>query len=112
MDSCVSTAIARERHGASGIALLHAGYGQLTQGRERRAFEEIANFYGVRERLVVQLDHFRAIGGSALPYKSLSGPGNELGGPRPPGSAVPATYVPLRNAHFPSPATRCARPIG
>ncbi|HEX8765936.1 MAG TPA: 7-cyano-7-deazaguanine synthase, partial [Candidatus Acidoferrum sp.] len=53
MDSCVSTAIARERHGAGNLALLHAGYGQRTQSRERRAFEEIADFYGVRERLVV-----------------------------------------------------------
>jgi len=66
MDSCVSTAVARERHGAPNIALLHAGYGQRTQGRERRAFDDVANFYGVRDRLVVQLDHFRAIGGSAL----------------------------------------------
>src|SRR6266849_8209037 len=78
MDSCVSTAIARERHGPSGIALLHAGYGQLTQERERRAFDEIASFYGVRERLVVQLDHFRAIGGSALTDEKIAVPENEL----------------------------------
>jgi 7-cyano-7-deazaguanine synthase len=55
MDSCVSTAIARERHGAGNLALLHAGYGQRTQERERRAFEDIADFYGLRERLIVQL---------------------------------------------------------
>src|SRR5258708_23621859 len=78
MDSCVSAAIARERHGASNIALLHAGYGQLTQRRERRAFDDITNFYGVRERLVVQLDHFRAIGGSAPTRKSTSRPGKEI----------------------------------
>src|SRR5260370_20855779 len=112
MDSCVSTAIARERHGASGIALLHAGYGQLTQGRERRAFEEIANFYGVRERLVVQLDHFRTIGGSALTDKSISVPENELGAPSPQGSAIPVTYVPFRNAHFLSVAVSWAEAIG
>src|SRR5258708_19581328 len=100
MDSCVSTAIARERHGASGIALLHAGYGQLTQGRERRAFEEIANFYGVRERLVVPLDHFRAIGGSPTPYKSISPPQNQFGAPRPPRHRIPAPSFPLRNPHF------------
>src|SRR5260370_4015200 len=100
MDSCVSTAVARERHGASGIALLHAGYGQLTQGRERRAFEEIANFYGVRERLVVQLDHFRAIGGFAPTDKRISGPEKELGAPSPQGSAIPVTYVSFRNAPF------------
>ncbi len=78
MDSCVCTAVARERHGAANIALLHASYGQRTQERERRAFDEIANFYGVRERLAVQLDHFRAIGGSALTDKSISVPENEL----------------------------------
>src|SRR5437879_9914715 len=81
MDSCISTAMARQRHGASNIALLHASYAQRTQERERRAFDEIANFYGVRERLVVQLDHFRAIGGSALTDKSISVPENELGAP-------------------------------
>ena len=52
MDSCVCTAMARERHDAENVALLHAGYGQRTQRRERRAFEEIAEFYSVRERLV------------------------------------------------------------
>jgi len=71
MDSCVSTAIARERHGAENLGLLHAGYGQRTQARERRAFEDIADFYGVRDRLVVQLDHFRAIGGPPLPTRTL-----------------------------------------
>lgn len=100
MDSCVSTAIARERHGAGKIALLHAGYGQRTERRERRAFEEIADCYGVRERLVVQLDHFRAIGGSALTDEKMAVPENELGAPGPHGSAIPVTYVPFRNAHF------------
>ena len=113
MDSCVSTAIARERHGASNIALLHASYGQLTQERERRAFEEIANFYGVVERLVVRLDHFRVIGGSALTDKSISIPENELGAPVPHGSsAIPVTYVPFRNAHFLSVAVSWAEAIG
>lgn len=112
MDSCVSTAIARERHGDGNIALLHAGYGQRTQERERRAFEEIANFYGVRERLVVQLDHFRAIGGSALTDKSISVPENELGAPGPSGSGIPVTYVPFRNAHFLSMAVSWAEAIG
>jgi len=112
MDSCVSAAIARERHGASSVALLHASYGQRTQGRERRAFDEIADHYGVRERLVVQLDHFRAIGGSALTDKSISVPENELGATGPHGSAIPVTYVPFRNAHFLSVAVSWAEAIG
>jgi 7-cyano-7-deazaguanine synthase len=112
MDSCVSTAIARERHGAGNIALLHAGYGQRTQRRERRAFEEIADFYGVRERLVVQLDHFRAIGGSALTDEKIAVPENELGALGPQGSAIPVTYVPFRNAHLLSVAVSWAEAIG
>ncbi len=112
MDSCVSAAIARARHGAASIALLHAGYGQRTQDRERRAFEEIADFYQVRERLIVQLDHFRAIGGSALTDRNIAVPENELGAPGPQGSAIPVTYVPFRNAHFLSVAVSWAEAIG
>jgi 7-cyano-7-deazaguanine synthase len=112
MDSCVSTAIARERHGAANVALLHAGYGQRTQNRERHAFEDIADFYGVSERLIVQLDHFRAIGGSALTDEKIAVPENELGAPGPRGSAIPVTYVPFRNAHFLSVAVSWAEVIG
>lgn len=111
MDSCVSTAMARERHGARNIALLHASYGQRTQRRERRAFDEIADFYGVRERLVVHLDHFRAIGASALTDEKIAVPENELGAPGPRGSAIPVTYVPFRNAHFLSVAVSWAEAI-
>jgi 7-cyano-7-deazaguanine synthase len=112
MDSCVCTAIARERHSASNVALLHAGYGQRTQERERRAFEGIADFYEVRERLVVQLGHFRAIGGSALTDMKISVPENELGTPGPRGGTIPVTYVPFRNAHFLSVAVSWAEAIG
>ena len=112
MDSCVCTAIACEQHGSKNVGLLHAGYGQRTQARERRAFEEIADFYDVRERLVVQLDHFRAIGGSALTDKDISVPENELGTPGLHVSAIPVTYVPFRNAHFLSVAVSWAEAIG
>jgi len=112
MDSCVSTAIARERHGTANLALLHASYGQRTQERERRAFHEISDFYGVRQRLAIQLDHFRAIGGSALTDNNIAVPENELGVPGPHGSAIPVTYVPFRNAHFLSVAVSWAEAIG
>jgi 7-cyano-7-deazaguanine synthase len=114
MDSCVCTAIARERHGRENIALLHAGYGQRTQERERRAFEAIADFYGVSasRRLAVQLDHFLAIGGSALTDARIAVPENELGAPGPHGSSIPVTYVPFRNAHFLSVAVSWAEVTG
>src|SRR5580704_6908141 len=114
MDSCVCAAIARERHGAGNVALLHAGYGQRTEKRERRAFDAIADFYGVsqRQRLIVQLDHFRAIGGSALTDARIAVPENELSAAGSTGSAIPVTYVPFRNAHFLSVAVSWAEAIG
>src|SRR5260370_20033592 len=112
MDSCVCAAIARERHGAGNIALLHAGYGQRTERRERRAFDDIAEFYGARERLVVQLDHFRSIGGSALTGTKIAVPENELGAKAPHGNSIPVTYVPFPNAHFLSVAVSWGEAIG
>jgi len=112
MDSCVTLAMARERHGSGNLALLHASYGQRTEARERRAFTDIAAFYGIRERLIVQLDHFRAIGGSALTDKNIAVPENQLGAAGPRGSSIPVTYVPFRNAHFLSVAVSWSEAIG
>ena len=112
MDSCVCAAIAREKHGASNIALLHASYGQRTESREARAFREIADFYGVTRRLMVRLDHFRAIGGSALTDNSIAMPENELAATESQGSDIPVTYVPFRNAHFLSVGVSWAEAIG
>jgi 7-cyano-7-deazaguanine synthase len=112
MDSCVCTAIARVRHGERNVALVHAGYGQRTQQRERRAFEEIADYYEVKDRLVVQLDHFRAIGGSALTDQRIAVPENELGAAVTSEAEIPVTYVPFRNAHFLSVAVSWAEAMG
>lgn len=112
MDSCVCTAEARERHGAANVALLHAGYAQRTQVRERRAFAEIADFYGVQRRLIVQLDHFRAIGGSALTDENIAVPEKNPNSPAAHSSTIPVTYVPFRNAHFLSVAVSWAEAIG
>ncbi len=69
MDSCVTAAMARRTHE---LALLHASYSQRTERRERQAFDEIADFYSVTQRLAVQLDHFAQIGGSALTDKRIA----------------------------------------
>ena len=115
MDSCVCTAEAIATHGADRVALLHAGYGQRTQSRERRAFTEIADFYAVsaERRLIVQLDHFRAIGGSALTDQTIAVPENQLHETSATnGGEIPVTYVPFRNAHFLSVAVSWAEAIG
>jgi 7-cyano-7-deazaguanine synthase len=107
MDSCVTAAIANLTHR---LALLHASYGQRTARRERRAFEEIADFYGVRERLVIRLDALAQIGGSALTDQRIAIP--EAGEALAPHAEIPITYVPFRNAHFLSAAVSWAEVIG
>ncbi|HET7108318.1 MAG TPA: 7-cyano-7-deazaguanine synthase QueC [Candidatus Acidoferrum sp.] len=112
MDSCVCAAEAIQKQGKDRVALLHASYGQRTEARERRSFSEIAEFFGVQEKLLVRLDYFRAIGGSALTDAMIAVPENELGAPGPGGSAIPVTYVPFRNAHFLSIAVSWAEATG
>jgi 7-cyano-7-deazaguanine synthase len=112
MDSCVCVAEALHKHGRDRVGLLHASYGQRTEAREQQAFSEIVEFYGVREKLLVRLDYFRAIGGSALTDAKIAVPENELGAPGPEGSAIPVTYVPFRNAHFLSIAVSWAEASG
>ena len=60
---------------------------------------------------MIQLDHFRVIGGSALTDPSIQIPENELVQPGA-GNAIPVTYVPFRNAHFLSAAVSWAEAIG
>jgi len=108
MDSCVTASIARETHD---LALLHASYAQRTERRERQAFDEIAEFYDVRQRLVVHLDHFAQIGGSALTDARIAVPEGPTGSPIE-GNEIPPTYVPFRNAHFLAVAVSWAEVIG
>lgn len=104
MDSCVTAAIAGQTHE---LALLHVSYGQRTEARERRAFDEIADFYAAKNRLIVRLDSLRQIGGSALTDEQIAVPESGLEGDR-----IPVTYVPFRNAHFLSVAVSWAEVIG
>lgn len=92
MDSCVTAAIAALEHH---LAFLHASYGQRTEHRERKAFDDIADFYRVQERLVARLDHLRQIGGSSLTDESIPVSAADLTS-----REIPTSYVPFRNAHF------------
>src|ERR1700750_1022484 len=69
MDSCVTAAIADEENDE--LAFLHVSYGQRTEQRERRAFEELADFYRVTRRLAVSIEHLSLIGGSSLTDQSV-----------------------------------------
>lgn len=109
MDSCVTAAIARESHD---LALLHGAYGQRTARRERESFDAIADFYSVKNRLVVALDYFPQIGGSALTDDRLSIPERDSAAAVHRQHGIPITYVPFRNAHFLSIAVSWAEVIG
>jgi len=105
MDSCVTAAFAQRE--VSQLAFLHVSYGQRTEARERQAFEEIANHYEVKERLVVSLEHLAQIGGSSLTDHNLAVSAANLQN-----KSIPSSYVPFRNAHLLSIATSWAEKIG
>ena len=65
MDSCVTTAIAARE---CRLAALHVSYGQLTEARERRAFEQIADFYQITERLHVDQSYIGAVEADSSGY--------------------------------------------
>src|SRR5204863_9917343 len=64
MDSCVTAAIARAENDELGV--LHISYGQRTEAREKRAFSDLADHFGVRKRLVTSIEYLKLIGGSSL----------------------------------------------
>jgi 7-cyano-7-deazaguanine synthase len=103
MDSCVAAAVAVRQHEA---AFLHVSYGQRTEGRERRAFEEIADHYAAG-RLAVKLDLLRTIGGSCLTDPAVEVPAADLER-----AGVPISYVPFRNTHLLAAAVSWAEVIG
>ena len=105
MDSCVTAAIARGENRE--LAFLHVSYGQRTEARERRAFEQLADFYGVRRRLVVPLEHLARIGGSSLTDPSIPVSEADLAS-----REIPTSYVPFRNAHLLAAATSWSEVIG
>jgi len=105
MDSCVTAAIAREE--SEKIAFLHVSYGQRTEARERKAFNDIADFYGVENRLDVSIEYLAKIGGSSLTDESIEVTEADLES-----KDIPTSYVPFRNANMLSIATSWAEVIG
>ena len=111
MDSLVTSAIANVEHQ---MFFLHLNYGQRTEERELKAFNDIADFYKISNRLIVDVGYLKEIGGSALTDEKIKVP------TRPStqtitahsNSQIPITYVPFRNAHLLSIATSWAEAIG
>lgn len=92
MDSCVTAAIAKENYD---LAFAHFNYGQRTQKRELKAFNDIADYYEVKHRLVIDYTHLALIGGSSLTDWNIEVTKADLTN-----KEVPSSYVPFRNANI------------
>ena len=105
MDSCVTAASAI----SDGYrpAFLHINYGQRTESRELKAFNEIADHYHVDQKLVVDITHLSEIGGSCLTDQNIEVPGADLEN-----EDIPISYVPFRNANILAIATSWAEVLG
>lgn len=105
MDSSLCAALARES--GYDIAALHLNYGQKTQARELKAFNDIADYYGAVERLVIDISHLSKIGGSSLTDDTIPVTLADLEN-----KEIPSSYVPFRNANLLSIAVSWAEVIG
>lgn len=105
MDSCVTAAIAELD--SDSLAFLHVSYGQRTESRERQAFNEIADHFGVRDRLDVSVEYLAKIGGSSLTDTKMAVTEADLES-----NEIPTSYVPFRNANMLAIAVSWAEVIG
>lgn len=104
LDSCVTAAIANEKYQ---LAFAHINYGQRTQARELKAFNEIADFYSVKHRIIIDFTHLANIGGSSLTDKSM-----EIHDANLENKEIPNSYVPFRNANILTACVSWAEVIG
>lgn len=104
MDSCVT--LAHALADGHDIGALHVNYGQRTQARELKAFHDVCDHYGVTRRLVCDISHLAAIGGSSLTDASI-----EVGPAKLDSTEIPTSYVPFRNANILAIATSWAEVI-
>lgn len=106
LDSTVTAAVARRDRPRNPLALLHINYGQKSEARELKSFRRIADFFAAPCRLTLDFSHLRKIGGSSLTDPKMKIPGKH------PGTGIPTTYVPFRNANLLAAAVAWAEVIG
>jgi len=93
MDSALCIALAK----AEGyeIAGLHLNYGQRTEIREQKAFQDLAEYYAFKFKLIVDVSHLSSIGGSSLTDKEIEVTKADLTS-----TEIPLSYVPFRNGNI------------
>lgn len=105
MDSTLTLAIARNE--SERVAALHMNYRHRTEARELRAFTEICDHCAIEDRLTIDLEFLRKIGGSSLTDNAISVGKADLHNQN-----IPQTYVPFRNGNFIAMAASWAEVIG
>lgn len=104
MDSCVvATMLLNEGYE---LNLLHTNYGQRTEAKELSCFHALADHFGAARRMVVDIGHLAAIGGSSLTDTRIEVTRADLES-----HDVPSSYVPFRNANILSIAVSWAEVI-
>jgi 7-cyano-7-deazaguanine synthase len=104
LDSCVCAAIAKENYS---LAMVHTNYGQRTESRELKAFNDIADHYNVEKKLVIDYTHLSKIGGSSLTDNFIEVSRADLTN-----REIPSSYVPFRNANILSACASWAEVLG
>ena len=99
LDSCVTGAIAKQDYE---LAFAHFNYGQRTEKRELKAFNDLSDFFNVDKKLIIDISHLSEIGGSSLTDKKIEVSAADLSNKRnlPADRQVPTSYVPFRNANI------------
>ena len=103
MDSALTAGIADRDYD---LYFLHVNYGQKTQSRELKAFNDLAAYYKVKGKLVVDISHLKDIGGSSLTDENVKISRANLKSKK-----IPSSYVPFRNANILSIAVSWAEVI-
>src|ERR1041385_847797 len=105
MDSTLTAVIARNE--SSEVAALHLNYRHRTERRELQAFKDVADALGIKQRLVVDIEFLRHIGGSSLTDQAIDVTKADLTT-----TDIPSSYVPFRNGNFLAIAASWAEVIG
>lgn len=89
------------------VCALHVHYGQKTEEREGKAFQDICSKLQIQHILDIDISHLAAIGGSSLTDDSIAISKADLLN-----TEIPSSYVPFRNANLLSIAVSWAEVIG
>jgi 7-cyano-7-deazaguanine synthase len=93
IDSATAAAEAQDR--GYDLWFLHTSYGQQTQGKEYECASTLADTLAADDFLHIETSHLAQIGGSSLTDDRI-----EVDEAAPDSDAVPASYVPFRNANL------------